>query len=294
MVIVKLSGGLGNQLFQYAFGRSLAIKNETELKLDVRGYDFFSADTTPRRFALAPFNIGAGIASRAEIGRVIGIPQNDLGRMFSRFLMRHGWYHNPRHLRALDLNLHENFLDLPGNIYLEGQFQSEKYFIKNSEVIRNAFSLKPEFAEILQSPIADEIKNSNSVFIHFRDYANDVSALGSHGNSREEYFSAAIKIIKEKIANPTFFVFSENLDWCRKNFPSDANLVFVEAHRDYEDLILMSQCRHAIISNSSFSWWAAWLIANPDKIVIAPQRWFSEEKFEAQTENLVPKGWIRI
>jgi len=79
MIIARLSGGLGNQMFQYAFGRSLAIKNETELKLDVRGYDFFSADTTRRRFALAPFNIQAGIASRAEIGRVIGIPQNDLG-----------------------------------------------------------------------------------------------------------------------------------------------------------------------------------------------------------------------
>jgi hypothetical protein len=292
MIITKLWGGLGNQMFEYAFGRRLAIKNQTEFRLDDRG--LAHENDTPRRFSLGCFNIKAELATPTDIGKVRGELPGKFLKKVQKYLDKKRIIPAKNSYREVELSLPE-LLDLKGNMYLEGFFQKEDYFKDVAEEIRKDFTLKESLANF-NPALEEKIKNCESVAIHVRhgDYISNPEYSKTHGALPLSYYQNAIDLIKTKIAKPSFFVFSDDKKWCEENLVLGEQIFFAEGKKDYEDLILMSYCKHQIVANSSFSWWGAWLNNNPEKIVIAPKQWFADEKWNEQTVNLIPKEWIRI
>lgn len=286
-------GGLGNQLFQYACGRYLALQNKTTLKLDATG---LSRDDRGiiRPYSLGVFNIQAGLATAEEIKQIKREPRGRWPKKIKHALKKHSIIPAKNYIPEIDFSW-EKILSLRGNLYLGGFFQNEKFFDQIAETIRQDFTLKPELADF-DPALTEKIKKSLSVSLHIRrgDYASDEATRLLHGLQPLEYYRQAMELISQKIDNPKYFVFSDDIAWCQKNLPMPPETIFVTGKKDYEDLTLMKQCRHHIIANSTFSWWGAWLNDNPDKIVIAPARWFADEKLNEQTKNLVPGNWIRI
>jgi hypothetical protein len=292
MIIVELLGGLGNQMFQYAFGRYLALKNKTKLKLDTTAFGK-SGYGTARLYELGVFNINAELATATEIKETRNEPPGRWLKKTKRWLKKNGWLPKKNFLREIDYQP-EELLTLGDNAYLEGFFQNEKYFQPIADIIRDDFTLTPELTNF-NPGLAEKIKNSNSISLHVRrgDYANDPGTQKFHGLLTLEYYRAAIKIIERGIKNPSYFVFSDDSEWCQTNLKMPAETIFISG-KAYEDLILMSYCQHNIIANSSFSWWAAWLNNNKQKMIIAPKQWLANEKDNEKTKNMIPPNWVRI
>jgi len=294
MIIVKLAGGLGNQLFQYALGRVLSIKNNTSLKMDTSAFDHIAKGDTKRSYELNVFNIKASIATKDEI--------NDLNRIVKvRYLLQRylGINLNPFHsLHVLEksYNFQKEILNLGDSVYLDGYWQSEKYFKGISNVIRKDFTFI-EVPNNKNARLLKQISGTNSVSIHVRrgDYVSSTVTIKFHGITAVEFYQKAAKIIRKQINKPSYFIFSDDIVWCQENFTFLPNVTFINHNhgdKSYEDLRLMSNCRHNIISNSSFSWWGAWLNDNPGKIVIAPKKWFNDPAFDIR--DIIPKCWIKI
>ena len=188
-----------------------------------------------------------------------------------------------------------NILSLSDGVYLDGFWQSEKYFLDIEAILRKEFSLRepPSFRSL---GLAKQITPSNAVSIHIRrgDYlAQDKIAF--HGVCSLDYYLAAVTIISRRISSPHFFVFSDDHEWAEKNLKLSYPITFAhdsDNKKPYEDIWAMSLCSHHIIANSSFSWWGAWLSANPDKFVIAPKQWFRLQTMDAK--DIVPERWLRI
>jgi hypothetical protein len=293
MIIVKLLGGIGNQMFEYAFGRYLALKNETALKLDARNLGT-SGSGTIRQYALDVFNIKAELAANAEIKKVKNEPPSRFLKELKRALKKNGILQKKNYLKEADYKF-SDLTALGDNVYLEGFFHDEKYFSLAADSIRKEFTLKPELAAFDQA-LLEKIKNCAAVSIHIRrgDYALDPETQKIHGLLPLNYYQEAIALINKKVEAPIYFVFSDDADWCRSNLQMPAETIFVSGHKGYEDIILMSQCQHHIIANSSFSWWGAWLNKNPKKIVIAPNQWFADIQLNEQAKDFLPDAWIKI
>jgi len=292
MIITKLIGGLGNQMFQYAAGRQTAIANNTELKLDITGYDR-QIGITPRKYMLDIFNIHASIATKQEIKLFNNHSkhriQRNLHLIMLSLLRRH-------HIRQKTSGFARKFLTIPDNSYLDGYWGSEKYFSDIDDIIRKEFTLKNK-PDKTNSELIRHIKNCNSISIHVRhsDYVTDQKTHDFHGVCELSYYIKAISLITKKIADAHYFIFSDDQKWCKANLRLEYPTVYVSHNlgkKDYEDMRLMSNCKHCIIANSSFSWWGAWLNKNPNKIIIAPNRWFMKETINAK--DLIPKSWIKI
>lgn len=285
MIITRIIGGLGNQLFQYAAGRCLAHLRKTQLKLDVTGFKDYSL----RSFDLSSMNPDLFIAHPREIKALL--PSNHLGKAIQYLspTSKRKWY------RERKFSFEKDFFKLGENVYLKGYFQSEKYFNPARDIIRKEFSFKPELINELNT-FSNRIKSANSVSLHVRrgDISIDPDSLAYHGVLPKEYYLEAIRKIRERIPGAEFFLFTDDIEWAKENFKIDG-LTFVsrEFTRNHiQDLYLMTQCHHNIIANSSFSWWGAWLNNNPDKIVIAPKKWFN--KGPRDTQDLIPEGWTKI
>jgi len=282
MIIVNLKGGLGNQMFQYALGRILALKNKDTLKLDTSGYPRQKL----RAYGLDTFNIVENIATKKEI-RKLKYPYSIFSMLWRRFsfkiLQRHhiGW--EPEALKRT------------GDIYLDGFWQSYKYFADQADIIKQDFSLK-EPLENKYPDLVDKVKKTASVSLHIRrgDYANSKITNYYHGTCSPRYYREAIEIIKNKVTEPVFFIFTDEPAWAKANLQFIQPAVFVADYQlsDGEELALMKICQHNIIANSTFSWWGAWLNSHPDKIVIAPKKWANKDN-EA-FKDLIPPKWIRI
>ncbi len=278
MIITKLIGGLGNQMFQYAAGRRLSYIHNAPLQLDTS--ELYRLKT--RRYELDCFNIKGEVIDRQNKGFV--------GKIIKRLKTKENIYFE-KHFR-----FDKDVLTLPDNKTLVGYFQSEKYFSDIGAIIREEFTFRePPNSKI--NAVLGNIKSSESVSIHFRrtDYINNKKFFHYHGVCSPDYYRRAICLIAGKIKAPVFFIFSDDLTWVRRNlkikypnFLVDLNL----KDKDYEDLRLMSMCRHHIIANSSFSWWGAWLNGNKNKIVISPKSWFKDNTIN--TEDLIPSSWKRI
>jgi hypothetical protein len=284
MIIVKITGGLGNQMFQYAAGRRLSLLHQVPLKLDLREY----AGPTHRKFDLDAFHVQYEPATEDDIRRYA--KNNFLFRLRNRIVP----VPYRRFYRERFFHYDRKFEKYPSDVYLKGYWQSEKYFKSIEPVIRREFTMKNEFIEHV-SAISEKIQQENSVAVHIRkgDYQSP-EALKMHGILPAAYYWEAIGMIKSKISNPAYYLFSDDEGWA-KNFLQSENIVRisgVHSRTRFEDFFLMSQCRHNIIANSSFSWWAAWLNKNPGKIVMAPQKWFN--KGPKDTQDLIPEGWILI
>jgi len=294
MIIVRLIGGIGNQFFQYALGRNVAIKNNTELKLDISGFEKYKL----HNYGLNHFNIVENIATITEIQQFKPIwrqffpyAENTLSKFFLP------WY-KQNYILEPDFSYNPDIFKLKKNAYLEGVWQSEKYFSDISEIIRKEISVKNE-PDGLNQELLNLIQRTNSVNVHIRrgDYASNPKTQEKHGLLNLEYYINSLKLIEEKVRNPHLFVFSDDIPWVRENFKIDLPICFIDHNgieKNYEDIRLMSSCRHHIIANSSFSWWGAWLSNNPGKIVIAPKRWFALGSLDKKTTDLIPSGWIQL
>jgi hypothetical protein len=289
-----MKGGLGNQLFQYAAGRALALRqtnknsNSVVLKLDISGYGENDGIDTMRHYSLSPFKIQADIATPDEINRM----KYPYG-IFSKAIR----YIDKKVFRKFNIKYDRRIFNHEGGLYLDGFFQTEKYFIDKENDIRKdlnlIYSLSTKAREIDQL-----IRNTaDSVSLHVRrgDYENDKKTNQRHGTCKVEYYARALAFIASKIGkNIHVFVFSDDIDWVRKNmaFTFTSTYVSSPAIPDHEELILMSKCHHNIIANSTFSWWGAWLNQNKKKIVVAPKQW--SPKRLKNFKDITPSEWIRL
>jgi Glycosyl transferase family 11 len=287
LVIVKLIGGLGNQMFQYATGRALAERLGVKLLLDVEAFKNY----TKRSYKLHHFDLPAAIALPCQVHRATR--PNKLAALVDNILGRRCIVY-PEKAFTFDAKV----LSLSSDVYLDGYWQSEKYFITSSNTIRREFAL----AKLGTSKDAlwlDQIRGHLSVSLHVRrgDYISDANTSAVHGTCAPDYYARASYALAAQLGgDPHFFVFSDEPKWARENLRlqfshSFASLEGEEEDRDIREFRLMCACKHHIIANSSFSWWAAWLGADPGKIVVAPKRWFRSLHDD---RDLIPEGWWKM
>lgn len=290
MIIVHLKGGLGNQLFQYAAGMSLAHHHGTALKVDVT--ELLERDRhigTMRSFDLQKLNTMVEVATDEEIGSLH--PRNTLQQLLDKLLPRYRRSVYTEKQYAFD----PNFFEAGDHLLLYGYRQSERYFAPIAETIRQSFTVRPEYLRNVQAKAA-ALASTESVSIHIRrgDYNNPI-VRDYHGVLGKEYYQAAIDHIMKTVQHPFFHIFSDDPSWVKQHLVFSAPVEIVSgqiSHTHLEDFHLITQCKHNIIANSTFSWWAAWLNANPGKQVVAPARWFN--KGPKDTQDLIPHSWTRL
>ena len=293
MIVVKLMGGLGNQLFQYATGRALALKYQTELKLDL---SFLNSDPknvyTKRELELHVFNVSANIATDKEVDAFSK-------RTLIQKIVRKISPNSPSKYFVANqkgFEYDEAFEEYPNNSYLNGYWQSERYFATVRDVLLKDLIIKKEMSE--QCKLTKSlILNSNSVSLHIRrgDYVSNKNATASHGILSLEYYNKAMTHLNGLHQDLKVFIFSDDMNWVKENLKLTNECVYVDfntGENSVFDMYLMSQCKHNIIANSSFSWWGAWLNQNPHKTVIAPEKWFADKNLN--TKDLIPNSWLKI
>jgi Glycosyl transferase family 11 len=295
VVIVRLIGGLGNQMFQYAAGRALAARSGAVLKLDASGF----ATYPKRHFELDAFPIHAVPAEEADLD-AFGVCRDRNGRSWwaraSRFLRRYrrgspSAIYCERHFH-FDAKVGE----LQPPVYLDGYWQSEKYFADCAELLRCELTPRAPL-EAENADMAARIDAVNAVSLHVRrgDYIDDPRVSSYHGTCSAEYYRNATEHIAGRTTkNIHLFIFSDEPEWARDNlhFAQPTTIVAVNGpDRGFRDMQLMARCRHHVIANSSFSWWGAWLNSSPGKIVVAPRRWF---QVDHDTSDLIPSSWVRM
>ena len=294
MIIAFLVGGLGNQMFQYAAARRLAEKHSTSLRLDITGFETYKL----QRYGLHCFHIWEYLASQTEIECCLGYARCKIAKLVRRLGARIDIkrYANSNLRREKSFRFDSAILDAPDNIYLDGYWQSERYFADIREILMREFTIKyPQDAKSRE--ISQLIEATRSVSLHIRrgDYVENPITYQSHGTCSLDYYQKCVDLFSQRVKNPHFFVFSDDPQWAKENLKTSFPLTIIShnlSYRNYEDLRLMSQCKHNIIANSSFSWWGAWLNPNPDKLVCAPKKWFNDQSIDVK--DLLPHEWIKI
>ena len=290
MIVVSLRGGLGNQLFQYAAARRLSIVRGVPLRLDLDWYRNTPRSNTKREYELRHYGISAAPVNPVE-ARWCRLHHGRVTRRLP-FLPRR-W----RHYRESGFEFEPDVLSLASDVYLDGYWQSFLYFSDIRDTLRAELTLQQSLsreANQLAAEIVSAAYTPVSVHIRRGDYVTHPSAASMHGVCSVDYYADALGLMAARVENLKFFVFSDDISWARANlqFPGAAQFIDYESPcRVVEDLYLMSQCEHHVISNSSFSWWGAWLSGATDGCVLAPKRWFADGR---STESLVPKAWHRL
>lgn len=292
MIIVRLKGGLGNQMFQYAAGRRLAYHHGASLKIDVTFYD--DTQLTPKRhFDLENYGITWDIASRMEIARLSHVTDKWLNKVLYR-IQRKGRKYPYSYYKEAGFGFDERVLSLPDNIYIDGYWQSQRYFSDIETLLRS--ELKPVACLTENDDALIEVMSGvQSVSLHVRrgDYVNISSTSGLFNCLGTDYYIKAVSYMAERFDDPVFFLFSDDPDWVQNNLRLPYKMIVVSSageNRSSQDLWLMSLCKHHIIANSTFSWWGAWLNPDSGKIVVAPRMWFKDESRD--TNDLIPAGWV--
>jgi len=276
MIITRLAGGLGNQMFQYAFARALSIKYNTNLKIDLSFLKNrnMGPNFTYRNYELDIFNV-----------------VEDFNSTFENCIR----FDEPH------LNYSKEIVDninrqIDKDIMIDGYWQSVKYFEESKSVIKSDFTFKSLVDDSSVDKIKlmlDDIRSTNSVMLNIRrtDFLNN----DFHGVMGLDYINKSTELLESKIDNPKYFIFSDDIEWCEENIKLN-NMVIVDhsykGDRFSYYLQLMKECKNFIIPNSSFAWWSAWLSDSPNKIVIAPKKWLTNESIN--TSDLIPSDWIRI
>lgn len=286
--IVSISGGLGNQMFQYAFAKALTRLKNTKVEFDfgfyknqnlrtpelenfrlslplVNEYKLFLFGLKPSRFYIRPI---------IKLIRSICKPEIVLEKYFN---------YNPDVFKS------------KGLIYFDGYWQSEKYFEDITAEIRSDFAFN---STNLQNTCEYEIVNKpTTVGVHIRrgDYVSNTHVKNLIGTLPISYYHKAFAEIEKQIQNPNYIFFSDDIEWVKQNFPKKNNYFYIkQSISGFNSMHLFSLCKHQIIANSSFSWWAAWLNSNSRKIVIAPKFWFVDKNMQMQAGDIIPKKWIKI
>jgi hypothetical protein len=296
VIVAKIFGGLGNQMFQYAFGASAASLHNAELLLDIG-----SCKNTDRGFMLGNFNLTARIATDSELDVFKDVVKLRKGRFldflsspfaYAKYLLQHncrvperGYTFNKQHF------------EFNGNAYVYGAWQSSLYFTGIKEHILEQYTLKHEL-DTKNLETISKITAVNSVSIHVRrgDYISD-KYKDDYANLDIAYYKDAMSYIESNCSNPIFFIFSNDINWCKNNFGYSDKINYID-HNDEKnghiDMHLMAQCKHNIIANSTFSWWGAWLNQNKNKVVICPSKWFGKNLEHQSIKDLYEQDWIII
>jgi hypothetical protein len=277
MIISKIIGGLGNQMFQYAIAQSIALENSDSFKLDTSAFDTYELFA----YRLNEFHISADIASLQDIESIVG-RSSLISKLFKR--LGFGNYYVERERTVYDSSVFNK-----DNIYLDGYWQNEKYFYKYRKVILDAFTPKGSFSEKTEN-YDKQISNSESISVHIR--RGDYLKHDKIGVLPIEYYHKAINhfIIQEPAC--IFYVFSNDIQWCKESFKEVKNIVFIDnTESEIADLWLMSHCKNNITANSSFSWWGAWLNNNPNKTIVSPKKWM---KVNPKNHKWVPDEWLQF
>lgn len=279
-------------MFQYAAARALAIRKSVPLKLDVSAFASYGLH---QGFELARvFNCSVDLAQAEDVRNMLGWQSSPRVRnLLSRF--------NIEMLKSRNLVTEPNFKywedinEVPDDCYLEGYWQSEKYFSEATTCIRNDFTFRQPLNK-KNSELASLISQVNGVSVHVRrgDYVNDPRTASTHGVCSLNYYFEAIKYIADRYPKVHLFLFSDDIKWVKENLSLDFPCSYVDQNNgvdSFNDMRLMSMCNHHVIANSSFSWWGAWLNPSPDKMVIAPKHWFVNA---TNTLDLIPVNWVRM
>jgi hypothetical protein len=285
MLIIKVKGGLGNQMFQYALYKSLKSLGRT-VKLDISWY---SRNNLHNGYELERvFGITPEYASIEECFKLGDIELNKI------YLLKKMFFPKKTHYFEKVLFSFDQEVFTCDKAYFEGSWQNEKYFKNIREEILDEFSFKN--IDSRNKRFSELISSENSISIHVRrgDYVSNPKAAKLHGNiCNIGYYNKAINLMNKQIKDPKYVIFSDDIEWCIENLHLNENSTLVDRNKgvdSYKDMYLMSKCRHNIIANSSFSWWGAWLNRNPEKIVVAPKKWVNN----MNTVEICPKEWIQI
>lgn len=293
MIIIQLQGGLGNQMFQYAFAQILAKKNDAVVQLDK---SFFHATPKEQEFTLRQFELGIfenlnRQASSLEISKLTRLS------FFNKLTSKLGFYKSKIYSEP-SFDFHLEALSIKAPVYIKGYFQSYKYFENQEDLIRETFSFPIESLDGRNKTLLSKLQSETTISVHIRrgDYVTNKKTQQFHGNCSLEYYSNAIALLASKNKRFTLVLFSDDSQWVKEQFETlPYSKIFVDYNTNensWIDMLLMSSCSHNIIANSSFSWWAAWLNAQPNKIVIAPKNWYANPK--KNTKDLIPAQWIRL
>ncbi len=287
-MIVRISGGIGNQMFQYAFKKQMDYYLNNNNIIDVSFYD------------------GKNIHNGYELNKVFNINDetydgsikapSEAHPFIYRILYRLGirFYVTKKYAMEILIDYNEKFKRFSGEtFYLDGYWQSEEYFKDVENEVRNAFVF-PNFNESPNIELYKKIGQTNAVALHVRrgDFLGNSKfiCLG-----KTDYYQQAIRYISDRVDSPLFIVLSDDIEWCKKKLDLQGESIFVDWNKDdksFRDMQIMSVCKHCIIANSSFSWWGAWLNRNPNKIILAPYK-FYKGNIRNET-HLLPKEWIKI
>ncbi len=298
MITVKINGGLGNQMFQYAAGRAIALRTDTALEIET---SFFQGTLNEgeykRKFQLKLFPNIAELNLK-EISpknyRKQRLYEKNIFYKTENFLRKkigvtaayeYIW---ERDLLTYEPTFHQQAVSAK-LVYLVGNWQNEKYFQDFESTIRHDFVFPAIKSDSLNNTLMKQIQDTESVSVHVR--RSDYLLAGIHSPVSTEYYQKALQLMQQKLESPNYFVFSDDIAWCRENLGLQ-NACFIEHNvgdTSYRDMQLMSSCKHNIIANSSFSWWGAWLNQYSSKIVVAPENWLVNPLIK--TENIVPKNW---
>jgi hypothetical protein len=292
MILSSIIGGLGNQMFQYAAGRALSLRLSQPFQLDISGFDGYGLH---HGFELSRvFSCNPEIATEAEVRDFLGWRAYWVTRKILKrpsFAMLRG----TRLVVEPHFNYWPGIMSVSSNTYMSGYWQSEKYFNDASESIQADFTFRQPFSRE-NVELTEKIDKRMSVSLHVRrgDYVTHSKTNAVLGLCSLEYYRAAIFHIAEHVENPEFFIFSDDIPWVMDRLQINFPCKYVDHNQgaeSYNDMRLMSLCRHNIIANSSFSWWGAWLNKNSDKIVISPRKWFANNN---NVQDLFPAGWVTL
>ena len=294
MIISRLYGGLGNQMFQYAAGRALALRSGVPLQVDI--YDL--VDRTPREnFVHRDCDLGLlmaplDFASLADLGRACEKPSSLLTRIALRYrkelLRKNKFVENGQPFLPDLIDAKKK------HAYLVGYWHDERYFSDCKEVIARDFAMRGDHASDYLKPIS----SSESVCLHVRrtDFVNISAELEYRTQCGEDYYRQAIDLISEKHQDIHIFGFSDDVEWCEENMKLQHPITWIPESeagvKGGTHFWLMRQCKHFIIPNSTFAWWAAWLADNPEKMVVCPKQWYSDP--DEQSEGFLPNDWILL
>ncbi len=282
-------------MFQYAFGKALAVKNNTQLILSTSYINSklpFKKWASQMKYELHLFKIEADVETNLIHSKIL--------YPFAKVehLIRDKW--NAKKwtlLQEASFEYHPAYLEYKDNIYVKGNFQSEKYFQHIKSILKNELIFKDDLKG-MNVDWFDKINNTASVSIHIRrgDYISIPKNQDKFIIQSLDYYQQAVSYIANQVRQPVFFVFSDDMEWAKQHVKIDFPTYFVDNNNTpethYIDMQLMSMCKHQIICNSTFSWWAAWLNNNPQKIIIAPQKWFADPSINSQ--DLIPSDWIKM
>lgn len=283
MIVIEASGGLGNQMFQYALYKKLESMNK-DVAIDT---SFFRSKQNLRELEIGVFGVQYKSITDREAACIRGYGYRDTILDKISYKLKPKKYSIYRDKIEM---FQPEILNMD-NVYLSGYWQCEKYFSNIRNILLKEFSF-PEQAGSRNVDLCKEIHNRNSVSIHVRrsDYLEEQN-LKVYGNiCTEKYYKNAVTYMKNHVKESHYYVFTDDIEWTKNFFKGDCYTIVDQNHGkdSYIDMFLMSQCKHNIIANSSFSWWGSWLNENPDKIVVSPDRWFNNhEKAPILCDNFI-------